>query len=164
MALVLAPFPSLKAIAFVQKKLHSGVMKKTFWDVCLLVMAGACILCIFALLLAVFQVPSTVGSDDSLLSRIAALSFELVDKHHNSVIWTAVALLVLIPLGVKVLPRLALRKRIQRYETASAQNVLRTQGLLSEKTNILNRSFRRTVASDHAAAQSDPSIWRRRAS
>jgi len=139
-------------------------MKKTLWDLCLLATAGAAILCMFALLLAVFQVPNTVGINNSFLSQIATTSFNFVENQHNSVIWIGVVLLVVLPLGAKVLPRLHERILRSRSGVASAYSAQRGGSILSAKSNVLNPSFRRGGADDHVGSRTESPLRHRRVS
>ena len=88
-------------------------MKKTLEDLLLLVIAGAGILCVIALFVALSQGPNMTGVANSSGSGLA-LNF--VENHHNAVIASGVFLLLLVPAGWKFLPRLRLRRRVVRTE------------------------------------------------
>lgn len=137
-------------------------MKRAFWDVCLLIMAGAAILCMFALLLAVFQIPNTAGIDNSFVSQIATAAFEFVESQHNAVIWAAVILLVVLPVGAKILPRLHQRNWNLRSEASRVHPALRGPSILSGKSNVLNPNFRR--GDDQVGLRNEASLRGRQAS
>ena len=88
-------------------------MKKTLEDLLLMAIAGAGILCLIALLVAVSQGPNATGVANSSGSGLA-VSF--VENHANAVIASGVLLLLLAPVGWKFLPRLRLRRRVVRTE------------------------------------------------
>lgn len=88
-------------------------MKKTLEDLLLMAIAGAGILCLIALLVAVSQGPNATGVANSSGSGFAV---NFVENHANAVIASGVLLLLLIPLGWKFLPRLRLRRRVVRTE------------------------------------------------
>ena len=88
-------------------------MKKTLEDLLLLVIAGAGMLCVIALFVALSQGPNMTGVANSSGSGLA-LNF--VENHHNAVIASGVFLLLLVPAVWKFLPRLRLRRRVARTE------------------------------------------------
>lgn len=91
-------------------------MKKSLEDLCLLAIAGAGLLCLIALLVAVLEVPTTgvIASSSAPPSGSVALNF--VENHHNAVIASGIFLLLLVPVGWKFLPRWRLRRRVVRTE------------------------------------------------
>jgi hypothetical protein len=91
-------------------------MKKSLEDLCFLAIAGAGLLCLIALLVAVLQVPTAGVVNSSSAPTTGSVAVNFVENHHNAVIASGIFLLVLVPLGAKFLPRLRRRRRLARTE------------------------------------------------
>ena len=135
-------------------------MKKTLEELCLLAIAGAVLLCFFALLIAIFQGPNTAGVASSSGSGFGGAAANFVENHHNAVIASAIFLLLLVPVGWKFLPRLRLRRRVLRADVEtvgmrmSPYSVPNDSLLMDPNDSILKPEYRSGYAKTRGVSSS----------